>query len=177
MNLQEGTRRLALFLGVGGFLFGGFVSYFELKSLLEQNERHKTFERFATSDIVQQERKSLQNQSRNVIQIDPKTGERVPAEHGPWEKYAPQSQGEKAPDYAIWGTDIHKGGIKTVWWNIDYSINSIQTEDGQDLQPTSTPSKWMFAFVMFCPFIAFLIPWGIIRAIGWVCTGFFQPAS
>jgi hypothetical protein len=59
LNLREGTRRLALLLGVVGAILGGFASYVELQTTLEQSLRHNRFERLAGSDVVQIERKLL----------------------------------------------------------------------------------------------------------------------
>lgn len=56
MNLREGTRRLALFLGAAGAIVGGFASYLELQSVLSQRERHNKFEQLAASDVVKNER-------------------------------------------------------------------------------------------------------------------------
>jgi hypothetical protein len=56
MNLKEGTRRLALLLGAIGAIVGGFASYLELQSILNQRERHNKFERLAASDVVKNER-------------------------------------------------------------------------------------------------------------------------
>ena len=57
MNLREGTRRLALLLGVVGAILGGFASYLFLQPALEQRARHNRFEQLANSDVVKQERK------------------------------------------------------------------------------------------------------------------------
>jgi len=59
MNLGEGTRRLALLLGAVGAIAGGFASYLELQTVLDQRARHNKFEQLAGSDVVQQERKLL----------------------------------------------------------------------------------------------------------------------
>jgi hypothetical protein len=40
MNLAEGTRRLALLLGVVGAILAGFASYLELQTVLGQRARH-----------------------------------------------------------------------------------------------------------------------------------------
>lgn len=58
MNLREGTRRLALLLGAAGAILGGFASYSEFQTALNQRARHNKFEQLAASDAVQQERKS-----------------------------------------------------------------------------------------------------------------------
>ena len=58
MNLKEGTRRLALLLGAVGAIFGGFSSYLELHTILEQRARHNRFEQLANSDVVRQQSKA-----------------------------------------------------------------------------------------------------------------------
>ena len=60
MNLREGTRRLALLLGVVGAILGGIASYLVLQPALEQRARHNRFEQLANSDVVKQERKAIQ---------------------------------------------------------------------------------------------------------------------
>jgi len=55
MNLNEGKRRLALLLGAVGAIFGGFASYLELHTILEQGARHNKFEQLANSDVVKNE--------------------------------------------------------------------------------------------------------------------------
>ena len=59
MNLREGTRRLALLLGVVGAILGGIASYFQLQPVLAQRALHNRFESLAASELVQLERKLL----------------------------------------------------------------------------------------------------------------------
>jgi predicted small secreted protein len=144
VNLREGTRRLALLLGVVGAIAGGFGSYLELQGVLDQRARHNRFEQLAASDAAQQ---VLRSQAGWVV-IDPKTGERTQ-----------------------WDQQVGKGGIKTIHWTKDNQIESIET-DNEYLYPTSSPAAWEYALILLLPVLGFLIPWGAIRAIGWVGTGF-----
>jgi hypothetical protein len=90
MNLHEGTRRLALLLGVVGALFGGFASYVELQSVIHQRALHERFDQLANSDVVRLERKTLQAwtpvpdkwaqyavKRKNTRYLDPKSGEPI----------------------------------------------------------------------------------------------------
>ena len=151
MNLREGTRRLALLLGVVGAIAGGFVSYLELQETQSQRTRHIKFEQLAASDDIKQARKNLLSN----IRIDPQTGERQG-----WE----------------WPYTVDKGGIKAIRWSENYGVESIETEDGQTFYSTPAPAAWQYLFVVLLPILGFFIPWGAIRAIGWVGTGFFQPS-
>ena len=145
MNLREGTRRLALLLGVVGAIVGGFVSYLELQTALEQRARHNKFEQLANSDAVQRDRKDF---LAGWVSIDPKTGERIP-----------------------WDQQVDKGGIMTIHWTKDNEIESIETKN-EYLYPTPAPDAWEYLLAAFLPVFGFLIPWSVIRAIGWVGAGF-----
>lgn len=57
MNLGEGTRRLALLIGVVGAIVGGVAAYSELQGVLDQRARHNRFEALANLDAVKHERK------------------------------------------------------------------------------------------------------------------------
>jgi hypothetical protein len=59
MNVKEGTRRLALLVGVIGLTAGGVASYATLSDAIEARSRYKVYERLACSDAVVQERKYL----------------------------------------------------------------------------------------------------------------------
>jgi hypothetical protein len=148
VNLTEGTRRLALLLGVVGALGGCFVSYLEWQEFHSQRTRHDRFEQLAASDVVNRERKSL----HSVTEYD--------------------AQGN--PIQSV----VNRNGIKTiVWdkdhvWNDESGIYSIETDDGQTLYPTPAPAAGEYLLVGLFPVAGFIIPWGAIRAIGWVASGF-----
>jgi predicted small secreted protein len=151
MNLREGTRRLALLLGAAGAIIGGVFAYAQLQSTMRQRADHKQFEQLANSDAVQQDRKDF---LAGWVSIDSKTGERIQ-----------------------WDQQVDKGGIKTIHWTKDNEIESIEAEDGQTLYPTPAPSAWLYLLIALFPVLGFLIPWGVVRSVGWVGAGFVQPAK
>lgn len=67
---------------------------------------------------------------------------------------------------------VDKGNIKTIHWTEDYRIESIETGDGQTLYPTPAPAEWTYFLIALYPVLGFFIPWGAVRAIGWVGAGF-----
>jgi hypothetical protein len=150
VNLKEGTRRLALLLGVAGAILGGYASYLELQSVLDQRARHNRFKQLAVSDVVRQERETL-----NPSLPD-------------WQR----------SDYE-WSTysEPNRGGIKTIAWGKDFGIRYFETTDGQTLSPTPAPSTWLYLLGALFPVFGFLIPWGVVRSVGWVGAGFFQPTK
>jgi hypothetical protein len=79
-----------------------------------------------------------------------------------------------AADYTP--SELNNGGIKTVHFE-NREIASIETQDGQTLYLTPAPSAWLYLSVALFPFLGFFIPWGVVRAIGWVVAGFVQPSK
>ena len=288
MNLREGTRRLALLLGVAGAIAGGFASYILLQPALDQRARHNKFEQLANLGDVQKERKcrllgydsgcfrmklppgaALVEQpndwqdvptappakvakreaapkkddwsqyevapasaapakvylddngnpvpskfSSEAVtplakairpQIDPKTGERVvaaPTEPTPPNAPKPKYTIEDPPDpfaaiaeqpspsdvpskfssevvVTPLASEVNTGDVKTINWSPgkDYRVESIETQDGQTLYPTPAPSAWTYLLLALFPILGFFIPWGTIRAIGWVGAGFIQSSK
>lgn len=72
---------------------------------------------------------------------------------------------------------LNKGGVGTIHWNRNLEIASIETQDGQTLYPTPAPGAWSYALIAILPLLGFFIPWGAVRAIGWVLAGFVQPSK
>jgi len=225
VNLREGTRRLALLLGVVGALAGGFASNVYLQTTLEQRTRHNRFEQLATANVVQRQRKFLQKSpdfipgpypmiakqfgqkfksqfpeykdiddeaiAKKVVTKYPQYRDLVVPWDQPWEKpqeqtsktltfeQAVQNATPKAMDTSsmeAWQAGepfkVGKDGIKTVNWTSDFNIESIETEDGQTLYPTPAPAAWEYLLIALAPILGFIIPWGTVRAIGWVVSGF-----
>ena len=155
MNLREGTRRLALFLGVIGAMVGGVASYSELQDLREQQASHSRFEQLAASPVVQQARRSIETACAQNPS-DKQCGD---------ERYVPMSE-------------FNSGGIKTIYWSKDYQVEWIKTDDGQNLfSTTPAPAVWEYLLVALFPILGFFIPWGAIRAIGWVVGGFVKSTT
>jgi hypothetical protein len=158
MNIREGTRRLALLLGVVGAILGGFASYLELQTVLSQSARHNRFEQLAASEVVKQQRKALKSPP-----------DFIPDSSDKWAVAAAEYQRQQAI--------VDKDGIKTIHWTANADIESIETQDGQTHYPTPAPSAWLYLLVAIFPIAGFFIPWGAVRAIGWVVTGFVQPSK
>jgi len=214
MNLKEGTRRLALLLGVAGAICGSFASYLELQTILEQRARHSNFERYANSDVVRQEKGEPDWSVRNaqapgekwnpVPELRAKypglkewSDERIleslsdPAKfRSAFPQYAALSDDvikrniavlrakatmDSSPANGPWevvATEVDADGIKIINWNKSHGVESIETEDGGTLYPTPAPSRWLYLFAAILPLLGFALPWGLIRAVGWVGAGF-----
>jgi len=154
MNLREGTRRLALLLGAVGAIAGGFASYSALQTIREQRASHNRFEQLAASPVIQQARRSI----GTACAKDPSNKQCGDATHNPM-------------------SEVNSGGIETIYWNKDYQVGLIQTDDGQNLFPAPAPSAWLYCLIVLFPIFGFLIPWGAVRSIRWVGTGFAERAK
>lgn len=145
MNLREGMRRLALLLGVVVAVVGGTFSNMELKSVISERAEFKRFEQLANSSVVQQERKSCFSDN-------------------------------PPPGYAKRGNQLqeNRAGIEAIEWSDDCSVSMIKTVTSEWLYPGLAPRSWEFSLIALLPIFGFLIPWGAVRAIGWVLTGFVQ---
>lgn len=189
MNLREGTRRLALLLGAAGAIAGGFASYMELQPVMRQRADHQRFEQLANSPTVQKARDSYLPPWKRHWKVPPKPGDVVvqnQPHQAPVKKDfldgatridGPQNPQRNLPpgwtQYAP--AELNSGGIKTVYWTANLEAASIETQDGQTLYPTPAPGVWSYLLIAILPVLGFFIPWGTVRAIGWVGAGFFQP--
>ena len=222
MNVKEGTRRLALLVGVIGAIAGGVASYAILSDAIEAHARYKAFERQATSGAVEQERKyllslhlspdtvpvytnfegpppgTIATPISGAQQADPYAG--IGASVGVATKLPPLPPGavlvpfgSPAPGQSDKGIDLSSGfvpfvpgsiasaggkeGIKSVVWNKNLEVQSIEKEDGDVVISELKPSFWTYLLVMLLPVVGFVILWGAIRALGWVGYGFAEIAK
>jgi hypothetical protein len=164
MNLKEGTRRLALLLGVVGAILGGFASYIELQSLIRQRADHMRFEQLTNSDAVKQAKPQSDDPISEFMGL-PRDKQLAALQQLP-----PENQDRLLAQIKA----RRKDGIKTILWTKDNGVESIETQDGQTLYPTPTPAGWTYLLTALFPILGFLIPWGAVRAIGWVGAGFAE---
>ena len=153
MNLKEGTNRLALLLGGGGVILCSVLSYTHLQSITRRTAENNRFEQLANSEVVSDARQMEQEE-----QAPPKG----------WPLTVPYSH------HFHYSTEVDEGGIKTIYWNKNNEVESIETADGQYLHPMPAPSVWSYVLIAMLPLFGFVIPWCAIRAIGWVVAGFMN---
>lgn len=179
MNLREGTRRLALIVGILGGIAGGVASYVVLSDLLEARERYTAFERLATSQAVKQGRASWLSNSATVKALWVASS---PSERDNMMKSLTAEEKNKltaelgiegdTPEFSI-SPKVNKEGIKTIHWTEAFEVESLDMIDGQTLYAEPAPNRWLYSLAAILPLLGFIIPWGLIRAVGWVGNGFF----
>lgn len=156
---------MALLLGVAGAILAGFGSYVEMQSALDQRARHDRFEQLANSEVVQKDRQAGQSYDALAAKYGGKPV--LPRPPSLVTKEQLLSIATATPT-----SEVNQGGIKAIHWTDNYAVESIETEDGQTLYPTPSPSRWLYLFCAILPLLGFALPWGLIRAIGWVAAGF-----
>ena len=114
MNLREGTRRLALLLGVVGAIVCGLLSYVQLQSDLHQRADHIRFEQLADSPYIR------------VAIVAAKDG------------LTPDRDDGRVASFNL--PPGLNGGIRAVnFRDPGFEIQSLEMEDGQTLYPTPAP--------------------------------------
>jgi hypothetical protein len=200
MNLREGTRRLALLLGVVGAILGGLASYMELHSVLNQRARHNRFEQLAASDVVQQEHNCMvgilsergctehlngDKWDKYIVSPSYPNAKRISLPNGVIRDYPSSMNNEQVgkilnkqfPPDAKGILPQPTEGIRKINWSHDYVVESIETDDGETFYSTATPAAWLYILIATFPILGFFIPWGVVRSIGWVGAGFVQSSK
>lgn len=149
MNFNQGMRRLAVFAGILGAIAGGFHAYKELQDIPAERFQHKVFEELAASDDVTKEQTRLRAEEKTRLRAG------IEVSSVPW-------------------SEVNGERIKTIFWNRDFSVYFFEMEDGGDVSSEPSPSAWTYLLGVVFPALGFFIPWGAIRAIGWVGDGFIQ---
>jgi hypothetical protein len=158
MNLKEGTRRLALLLGAVGAILGGFIAYFQFQDTVRHRAEYLRWTQLANSDTVRQAILAAKASDAQA------TGDQntVPIPEGA--QVGVPGVAATAP----WATECQN----LICWNRDYAVVSIVTKDGLTHYPVQAPGVWSYAAVVALPLLGFFIPWGAVRASGWVGAGF-----
>jgi hypothetical protein len=195
MNLREGTRRLALLLGVAGAIVGGFASYSEFQTVLSQRADYQRFEQLANSDLVQEAKHWItlapEQRVKTLALMTPEHKAKLAKAlgfNGTPKQYLDDSgkpiaapsktylddNGNPISDQTTSSDvgEINKDGIKTIRWTSDHKVESLETQDGQTLYSVPRPGAWAYAAIALLPLLGFFIPWGTARALGWVLAGF-----
>ncbi len=148
MNLREGMRRVGLILGGIGFCAGCFVSYYYLDPLLRQRAEAKQFQ--AEEVII----KNLAPRSRFDVDRARKSG----YTNGEIIEYL-SSVGQVPSGYSA----IMPETVKA-----DPLVRAAREWGAKP----EAPSRWQYLPALAFPLLGFFLPWGAIKALTWIGTGF-----
>ncbi len=176
MNVREGMRRLGLLLGVSGGIMGGFLGYSDAQNLCNVWTAHRKFESLMALPTTQKVAHAA-----SVYQS------------GPWTQYAestqvdydanrgeikgPQAAPETLPRdfFETYGNilvSVNTGGVKSLMADKTGQVLSIEPNAGAWVDRTEAPPLRAYLVLLY-PVLGFLLPWGAVRVLTWVGTGFF----
>jgi len=181
MTFRRGMKRLALFLGALGAIVGGVAAYIATGSLITQKSHHQKFEQLVSTNAVQKERKLLKWLQSAPVDANGfsigdvplnTTGSAPPdTQFFPNPDYRPPTaQGSEPSELAL-------SGIAEVHWTQDNEVEYIKGTDGQCYFAGSAPRWWQYFLTLTLPIVGFFIPWGLVTALVWVCSGFIEPQA
>jgi hypothetical protein len=171
MNVREGTRRLAVFFGILGCIVGVFLSFLFFNQFREEMKNYGNYGKLASSKTIQAEQRALKNPSATKAQSMSSIRE-------DWNNMSQEEQEKfirslSAEERIQFAADMGwNDGIKSVEYDKDFGIVSILTMKGETVYPAERPSRWMAVLIVALPVFGYFIPWGVVRAIGWVGVGF-----
>lgn len=199
MNAREGMRRLGVFLGILGMLAGTVVGWPEFELYRNQRQQYKKFESLMSRDAMKDTLRQISALSEFGRQIKRKypgsyddlsdarvgwrTADKYPDLYDSFKdgKISPRATSKpdwfviNAPNQPVIVVQVKEDGIKEVVLDEDtYGIQEIQLTSGEKIDRKSEPSEGMLATAFGLPLIGFLLPWGGLRALTWVATGFFH---
>jgi hypothetical protein len=167
MNVREGMRRLGLVVGVLGAGAGAVGGYIKLQPLLAQRGQYERFQVLVSAPTVQKEVELLE---KNL----PAPG------HGGTSNYYMLA----ALCGAEGGWKVNKNGIAAIYFKshgcadtkpIAAGISMIETDDGEAVYRTDPPGFLSYFLILVLPVLGFVLPWGAVRVLTWVGSGFVEP--
>jgi hypothetical protein len=149
MAMKEGARRLGMFLGALGFVFGCAYGYDSTRNAFEQHEASTRFKSLLASDTMRNVGKAIHEDQKN------------------WFVH-------NSPDPNPIVISVRVGGISQVVADRDGQVQVIRLETGKELKRTEEPETLSYFRLILYPIIGFSIPWGVVRGLTWVVSGFFE---
>lgn len=83
--------------------------------------------------------------------------------------------GTIAPGWLVLSQTANPDGIKEVTVNGSKLVSSIELSTGELVPRAESPHLTAYLLLLLYPVIGFLLPWGCIRILTWVGTGFVAP--
>jgi hypothetical protein len=207
MNVREGMRRLAVVLGLSGFIVGCYASFGDAQALWSARSAHRKFESLMASPTMQKVAKAARDYQKDAWAKyrGMPAAEPAASAKDPWEEAAKQfmaeqtrqaaiaskfggipveNEGETRPQTATLGPwekpsgfvlSVKLDGIEDVWLSATGLIAQIDLSSGEPVPRVDPPTLKAYLVPLLYPILGFLLPWGGIRVLTWVATGFREP--
>ena len=194
-------RRLGILLGACGAIFGGCLAYSDARASWDNYAAHRKFQSLMASPTMQKVAKAARAylkpdqfggipvvESQVRMNADGTIGAGSIPDFDQFKaayntKTITQSRSKFVPPPPI--PDDQRGdlrgllvsvdldGIKEVTVDKDGLVSSIQPSTGGSVQRVDSPPLQAYLIPVIYPVFGFLIPWGCIRVLTWVVSGFF----
>jgi len=188
--------RLAIVLGLSGFISGCFFSYGDAQTLWNARTAYRRFESLMALTTMQKVAKAARDDANSRtkgylpqatthghvskyggIPVDDESeaapqGAHMPRSTDPWEAAAKEYKQE---EFAGFTGLINLDGIKQVTVDKVGVVSSIELSTGESVQRVAPPALKAYLIPLLYPVLGFLIPWGGIRLLTWVGSGFVEP--
>ena len=157
MNAREGMRRLGIVLGIAGGIVGVIVGYINAQGIWKTRMAYRKFESTMALPTMQEVAKAIKEHQTEIEEHQKaKVLDKIP---------------DPTDDITI---NVDLEGIKTVLADKTGRISSVELSTGETLHRTERLTLLAYLAPFFYPGIGFLGPWGSIRLLTWVGTGFVE---
>lgn len=192
MNVNEGLRRLGIVLGLLGAIAGGIAGFRVGRPAWSAFAAHRRFQSVLSSPTMVRASGAIRSyMSTPGERGASETGSGKPARSGP-PRYDPASgtivREQVATDYRdIFDSvadsfipdgqefQLNTAGLRSVTSDESGKVVSIVLTDGEAISDESLNSKDLYQSLLW-PCAGFFVPWGALKLLVWIRTGFLQPA-
>lgn len=162
MNLNEGTRRTALFLGVVGAIVCGSLLYLQLQS--------------AARPVPVAPPVHMYSPDGKLALIPNHLADEALADGGQLAVHMMSPDGKEAwvPQNQV-HLALESGGKMIPITDADLAPKKPSLGGIGNLLPAA--GVWSYVLIAIVPILGFFIPWAAIKSIGWVLAGFIKPSK
>jgi hypothetical protein len=188
MNVREGMRRLGIVLGVLGSAVGILSGFESAQNLWNAHITHQRFESLMASPTMLSIAKDIKwfdtedSKKADQLTADPDFLKLSDDE----QKYilgrvkrqgaASPTTGGTAPsdERHVMDVLVNLDGVKEVIVDKSGQISSVILQTGESIPRTEQPTLMAFMSLILYPVGGFLAPWGTIRVLAWLASGFLS---
>jgi hypothetical protein len=196
MNFREGMRRIGRTVGVLGALLTGYVAFWAFSDLTVQRSAQAEFQSLLSLPRTQEIARRIstdkivdtyielppQPPSLKKFFVDPDFQKLGPQEKKDFLSHLSDAELEQLKtqyqDLMVPGAaKSDNPPIKQIRVNEKSEIEWFTLFDGKVVRRTSAPSGLLY--LLYPPIVAagFLLPWGVVRLVTWIFSGFLGSAT
>jgi hypothetical protein len=174
MNVREGVRRLGLLLGACGAILGAFLAYTDAKQTWERFTSHNRFQSVMAGSPTMQKVAAAHGTVFLFLNSGNEEIGRLTYEDGTIRETEPRSTMPELPPGAtpMYILLVNRDGIKEVGIGEDGLVHSVELSTGETVISVDPPPLKAYLVPLLYPILGFLLPWGAIRVLTWVASGF-----